>query len=252
MRSLENLRGFEVQGEDSEIGSVHGFLFRDDSWVITYIVVDTGKWLPGRKAIISPMAIDTCDWVKKSFSTSLTKERVKKGPDIDSEKPVSRQKEIELNRYYGWPMPRAGIPGAALPSIYGPIPPPESGKEFPGGEENDSHLRSTREVIGYRIEARNGELGHLEGFLADDEAWVIRYVIVSLGKWLPGKQVLVAPEWIERVSWQKRKVYVDLLKDTVRNCPEYDPYAQVGREYETALYDYYGRPKYWEGSNRKR
>lgn len=61
MRTLENLQGYEVHGEDGEVGSIHGFLFKDDSWVITYIVVDTGKWLPGRKAIISPKAIDRCD-----------------------------------------------------------------------------------------------------------------------------------------------------------------------------------------------
>jgi hypothetical protein len=37
-----------------------------------------------------------------------------------------------------------------------------------------------------------------------------------------------------------------MSKDSVRNSPEFDPREPVNREYEVRLYDYYGRPKYWE------
>lgn len=39
---------------------------------------------------------------------------------------------------------------------------------------NDAHLRSVHEVIGYHINATDGEIGHLEDFLFDDETWEIR------------------------------------------------------------------------------
>jgi hypothetical protein len=64
-------------------------------------------------------------------------------------------------------------------------------------------------------------------------------------KWLPGKKVLVSPQWIEKVEWSDRKVYVDLPEETIKNSPEFDPSSSVNRDYENRLYDYYGRRKYW-------
>ncbi len=57
---------------------------------------------------------------------------------------------------------------------------------------------------------------------------------------------MVAPLWSDKVSWTERKLHVDLSREAIRNSPEFDPGAPVNREYETRLYDYYGRPKYWE------
>ena len=58
------------------------------------------------------------------------------------------------------------------------------------------------------MEATDGEIGHVEGFVIDNEAWAIRYIEVATRNWLPGKKVLVSPAWIERVSWPESKVYV--------------------------------------------
>ena len=78
-------------------------------------------------------------------------------------------------------------------------------------ELTDSHLRSTEAVTGYNIEAADGEIGHVDGFVVDDEAWAIRYIEVATRNWWPGKKVLVSPAWIERVSWADSKVYVGPL-----------------------------------------
>jgi hypothetical protein len=60
-------------------------------------------------------------------------------------------------------------------------------------ERGDPHLRSTKEVAGYRIGAADGEVGHVEDFVVDDEEWAIRYVGVDTSNWLPGKKVLISP-----------------------------------------------------------
>ncbi|MGZ3387593.1 MAG: hypothetical protein ACXVB5_22195, partial [Isosphaeraceae bacterium] len=62
---------------------------------------------------------------------------------------------------------------------------------------------------------------------------------------IPAAKVLVAPQWIGRVSWSDSKVYVDLFRETIKNGPEYHPDA-LNREYEEKLYDHYDRPKYWD------
>ena len=57
-------------------------------------------------------------------------------------------------------------------------------------------------VDGHHIQATDGEIGHVEDFIIDDETWAIRYLIVDTQNWWPGKKVLVSPQWIERVSWR--------------------------------------------------
>jgi hypothetical protein len=100
-------------------------------------------------------------------------------------------------------------------------------------------------VLGYHIQARDGEIGHVEDLIVDDALWFIRYLVIDTRNWLPGRKVLVAPAWAERVDWAERKVYVDLTRGTIKNSPQFDPSMPVNREYEVRLYDYYGRPSYW-------
>jgi len=114
-----------------------------------------------------------------------------------------------------------------------------------GRESPDSHLRSTEAVTGYDIEATDGDIGHVDGFLMDDEAWAIRYVEVATRNWWPGKKVLVSPAWIERVSWAESKVHVGLSRQAIQDAPEYVESAPITREYESRLYFHYGRPPYW-------
>ena len=110
----------------------------------------------------------------------------------------------------------------------------------------DPHLRSVREVSGYHLAATDGELGHVEDFILDDETWSIRYVVIDTRNWLPGRQVLISPSWVREVDWGLRKVSVDMTKQQVKDSPEYDPKMPINREYEARLYDFYGRTRYWQ------
>jgi hypothetical protein len=83
----------------------------------------------------------------------------------------------------------------------------------------ESHLRSSSEIIGYRIEAADGELGHVEDFLFDDESWAIHDLIVDTRKWLPGGKVLVAPHEVEDIDWAGKRVKVRLTRDALRHSP---------------------------------
>jgi hypothetical protein len=95
------------------------------------------------------------------------------------------------------------------------------------------------------MEAADGDIGHVEGFVMDEEAWAIRYIEVATRNWWPGKKVLVSPEWIERVSWADSKVYVGLSREAIKSGPEYVESIPVTREYENKLYFHYGRSPYW-------
>jgi len=80
---------------------------------------------------------------------------------------------------------------------------------------------------------------------------VIRYMVLDTRSWLPGRKVLVSPEWIGRVEWTNRRVRLDLAPEAIRTSPEFDPKAPANREDEVRLCDYYGRPRYWEKAPRR-
>ena len=109
----------------------------------------------------------------------------------------------------------------------------------------DPYLRSTHDVTGHHIQAADGEIGHVEDFIIDDETWAIRYLSIDTRNWWPGKKVLVSPQWIERVSWIESKVFVNLDRETIRQSPEYTEESLLTRDYETELYRHYNRQGYW-------
>jgi hypothetical protein len=181
-------------------------------------MVDTGGWLGGRRVLISPMSVTRMDWDNARLDVALTKAQVEHSPDVDTHKPVSRQHEAAYLGYYGYPYywggpylwgPAAYPAGLATP----PTASTEAMAERIRRESKDSHLRSTEAVTGYNIEAADGEIGHVDGFIVDDEAWAIRYIEVPTRNWWPGKKVLVSPLWIERVSWTNSKVDVGLSRE---------------------------------------
>ena len=251
LRSLKDLQGYKLGASDGEIGSVETFYFDDQHWTIRYVVVDTGGWLPGRQVLISPMAITGADWVSRRLFVSLTNEQVENSPSIERDKPVSRQFEVDYYNYYGWPYYWAGAGvwgGWAYPAALVAAP-----AARPGGavatddveQRGDPHLRSAKEVVGYHIQGTDDTIGHVEDFVLDDESWRIRYLVVDTSNWWFGKKVLVAPDWVDRVDWMERKVFVELTTEQIKNGPESDPNAPINGAYEERLYDAYGRPAYW-------
>ncbi len=102
--SLNSLIGFTMGATDGEIGTVKEFYFDDHSWTVRYIIVEAGTWLTGRKVLISPTVLLPFDWDKGIFPVNLTKEQIKNSPDIDTDKPVSRQMEMEIQQHYQYAM----------------------------------------------------------------------------------------------------------------------------------------------------
>jgi sporulation protein YlmC with PRC-barrel domain len=120
LRSVQELEGYAVQATDGTIGHVKDFYVDDKTWVVRYLVVETGSWLSSRKVLISPISIGHPDWTERILPVSITKEQVKNSPDIDTDKPVSRQHEMQYLGYYGYPYYWGGAGlwgGGAYPGV---------------------------------------------------------------------------------------------------------------------------------------
>lgn len=227
-RSLRDLRGYKVLAVDGDIGKIDDFYYDDVTWALRYVVVDTGSWLSSRRVLVSPTAFTGSNGPHKTITTALTRKQVEEAPTADLAKPVSRQFELQLNEHFAWPLYWINAPVELQ------------------GEDGDKHLRSVSETLGYTIDATDGNIGHVEDFVVDENDWIIRYLAIDTRNWLPGRKVIVSPTWISDVSWAKNTVTVDLPRDTIKIAPKYDPNEPINRVYEERLYDAYGRPGYWQ------
>jgi uncharacterized protein YrrD len=241
LRSVKQTRGVGIEATDGPIGDIHDIYFDDQEWKVRYYVVDTGKWLPGRKVLIPPHAIRQTSPDHIGLPVDLTREQVRNSPDIDMDRPISRQIELTLYSYYGWAPYWFPLQPAGLGVVQGNAVEREQDAKA-GRSGGDPHLRSAKEVIGYHVTATDGEIGHIDDFLLDDQTANIRYAVVDTRNWLPGRGVLISPRWITEVKWSESKVAVSVTRDAVRNSPEYDPATQIDTAYESRLFGHYGYP----------
>jgi uncharacterized protein YrrD len=244
LSKVKTLKGYTLHSLDGEIGKVNEFYFDDQHWTIRYLIADTGNWLTGRQVLISPYALVAVMGEEEQISIDLTKKQIEDSPSLRSDKPVSRQFEDAYYRYYGWPMYWGG------PYMWGAYPYIVRDRELwsvstQGEKAWDPHLRSTHDVSGHHIQAVDGGIGHVEDFIIDDETWAIRYLMIDTRNWWPGRKALVAPQWVERVSWSESKVFVNLSRETIKQSPEYTDESQLTRDYEIGLYRHYDREGYW-------
>lgn len=262
LRNTKDLEHYAIHATDGKIGEVKDFYFDDKHWAIRYLVVDTSAWLPNRKVLISPVSILHPKWQDRALTVSLSKEQVKNSPNIDTDKPVSHQHEEQYLGYYGYPTYWGGLgmwgndlyPYAMSPDFLGYGEDQMTRElqleswlraERAAHRNDDPHLRSCNAVSGYHIRATDGDIGHVTGYLVDDETWAIRYLVVDTSNWWIGHQVLIAPAWLEAVQWATRTVSVDMTREAVRTAPVYDPTAAWSRELHLDLYRHHKRADYW-------
>jgi hypothetical protein len=236
-------------------------MFDDETWTVRYMVADTGSWLTGRLVLLSPQSLGHADWGARRFPVNLTRQQIEDSPPIEDDLPVNRRHEIDLNAHYGWRdywgggmFTAATATGIAQPGQVFTTPAGESDedrlesqKARARQDEDIDHpeLRSVRDVTGYDIESTTGQIGVVDDFVIDDADWSVRYMAIDTHKWLPGKDVLVAPGWIKEISWHEHTVTVELGKQKIEEAPEYKRGMHISRAYEEQLFRHYGLDPYW-------
>jgi hypothetical protein len=216
------------------------------------LIVDTGGLFDGRLVLVSPISFRQVDWATQRFHLALTMDKIKNGPSVDLDKPVSRQHEQDYFRYYEYPnywgntgaWGSGAYPGLLAAGVWNEVLSEQFDK--PG----DVHLHSAKEVRGYHIQGSDEAIGHVDDFIVDDETWELRYLVIDTSNWWLGKKVLLPPHWADGISWAERNVHVDMSRQAIKNCPEWNATAPINRQYEARLYDYYGRPMYWDSNDR--
>jgi len=187
--NTRDLVGYRLTATDGAIGIIDDLLIDDRDWTIRWITVDTGNWLHSRKVLLPPQSFGEPDHLGREIPIDLDRKRIEQSPTVARDHPVSRQVEADIYAFYDYPpywsqvsakpiagvvgnMPLASIGTRAFDNAQAqqavPAAPSEAlitdtighGQDYP-------HLRSTNEMMGYYIEAKDGSIGHVEDILIE-------------------------------------------------------------------------------------
>ncbi len=238
LRSVGDLRGAALVAVDSVIGSVEQVFFDDEKWVVRYVVVRMGRRLGARRVLVSPRAVVRLDPSHKEVAVRMSRAAVATSPDIDTRRPVSRQKELEYHRHFSYPLYWNGVElwgTTSLPIILENIVPDIE----PASHPDDVHLRSSREVARYRARGADSLVGRVTDFVFDADTWKILYLRVDAGRWSRRRKLLVPHRWVASVSWRDRELRFSLPGHIVRNAPSFESLSEITAEAERGIAMYY-------------
>jgi hypothetical protein len=109
-------------------------------------------------------------------------------------------------------------------------------------------LQNIKDLYGSRLSTLDGDIGHARDFYFDDKTWTIRYLAADTGSWLPGRQVLIAPNAFGKLDRYQNTLHLKLQKRQIENSPSIELHKPVSRQFEVEYHRHYGFPAYWEGA----
>ncbi|HSZ93195.1 MAG TPA: PRC-barrel domain-containing protein [Acetobacteraceae bacterium] len=83
------IKGYAIKASDGCVGTVSDLLFDDARWTVRWLVVDTGKWLSGRKVLLPLSTLGNPDPEQREFMVELTMRQVKDSPDVTAQPGIS-------------------------------------------------------------------------------------------------------------------------------------------------------------------
>lgn len=239
MITYKRLTDFAIQATDGDIGRCKDVLFDDQSYFLRYFVADTNKWLPlGRKVVLSPISLIEISKQDETLVVAMSKQELKESPSIDEHKPLSREYEETLFKYFGYGYYWVG------PGAWGDFSHPtqlvnqESFEEDVANMEHKpvNHLRSCEEVHGYDVATEDEDTGHITDFVIDSDNWALKLLVVDTRNWLPGgKKVALPPSCVSNIDWSTHKIHVRLTHDAVMDLPEFEEDKVEDKDYLNTL-----------------
>lgn len=105
-----DLVGYKVEATDGGIGKIDSASSGVNS---SYLVVDTGPWIFGKKVMLPAGVVDHVDHDDRKVYVDRSKEQIKAAPEFDETTYADPAYRDKLGGYYGGTY---GTPGSTLPS----------------------------------------------------------------------------------------------------------------------------------------
>ena len=83
---------------------------------------------------------------------------------------------------------------------------------------------------GAHIHATDGEIGHIDDVLVDEQTCALRYFVVDTSNWIGGKWVAIAPSQLRAIDWVRGRIEVDLTREQIKNGPSLETLDMANAE----------------------
>jgi len=93
-----DLTGFRVEATDGHIGKVDEATYDTGA---SYIVVDTGPWIFGKKVVLPAGTVTRVDMADQAVYVDSSKEEIKSSPEFDPDRYRTDAYRTQLDTYYG-------------------------------------------------------------------------------------------------------------------------------------------------------
>jgi len=103
LRSVNEVRGYHVQGSDDAIGKVADFVVDDETWEVRYLVIDTSLWGFGKKVLVGPHWASGISWAERKVHVDMSRQAIRNSPEWDASAVITREYEARMHDYYGRP-----------------------------------------------------------------------------------------------------------------------------------------------------
>lgn len=247
MRTTCNaLCDFTVEAHDGALGKVKDIYFDDESWNVRYLVIDTRKWLPGRKVLLTPKAVERLDLHEQVLRLNLTRDQIRQAPSLADHLPVTRAHEIAIHDFYGWNHYWAygGLFDMRLP-ISDTIGDDTSHHQMPDEardmvtlrQEGEPHLASCKDLQGFDVQilasAQTGgkakSLGELWDFVINtSEEWNVPFFVVEEDLVLGTRKIVLPTDLITAVDVDDQVVRAAAPARGLAQAPVIEEFNQLG------------------------
>jgi hypothetical protein len=209
-----SLHGFHVHGTDGPVGRIDDFYFSDESWKIRHVVIDVGRWLPGRKVLVAPEILGHADWHNRFIEARTGRAQIRECPDAETIPSVAPKMQPGIYGIFA----ADPLVAEATWEMHQEMPAPPEPKT-----QGDTHLRSTRILKDWSIIDDNHEYqGVVSDFLIDTGAWEIRFMFFKT--LMDSRMFLVAPSSVSAVDIENMKVTIRHPDDMKADWQEYNPH----------------------------
>jgi hypothetical protein len=237
---LIDIEGLRLRGPDGDVGRLQDALV-DERWVVRYLVVSTGAWL-GRAVVISPVAIRGVDWADGRIDVGMRRDQIRSSPDLLDVRPLTRSAEAAYAAHYGIPIywsgsgiwASAGFPGALVNAPPVTNPPPDV------SEDSAVTMHLLQALRGRHLAARDGSIGHVDYFIADDDSWTVPFAVVDTSNFIGGRHVLVATAVLRVDDVPAGDLTAATTTERIRAAPAYDDRRPIDSTFAARVHDHYG------------
>jgi hypothetical protein len=241
---LADLAKLALRARDGVLGRIDELYLSDEDFTVRYLVAALEDEA-GSRVLVSPLALLIPNGPARVLPVDLSRGQIEGAPRADTELPVSRRYETRYFDYYRWPYYWVGG------STWGPFLTPgqlsrvalhraPSDSDEESEADGDPHLRSTKELVGYRFEGQDGELGRIRDSIVDVENWTVKFLEIDTRSWWPGgSSVLLPRDHVRDVNFGDRRIRSELSRRLVREAPTFDGPSPISPDYERKLVQHY-------------